>query len=48
MGDYITARMNEGRKKKVVFEVQQEENLLYGLIGMGMAGLSEEWLGERD
>lgn len=35
-------------RKKVVFEVQQEENLLYGLIGMRMAGLSEEWLGERD
>lgn len=28
------------RKEKVVFKVQQEENPLYGLIGMGMAALS--------
>lgn len=27
-------------RKKMVFRVQQEENPLYGLIGMGMAALS--------
>lgn len=27
-------------EKKMVFRVQQEENPLYGLIGMGMAALS--------
>lgn len=27
-------------EKKMVFKVQQEENPLYGLIGMGMAALS--------
>lgn len=31
----------------MVFKVRQEENPSYGLIGMEMAALSQQWLGGR-
>lgn len=31
----------------MVFKVHQEENPLYGLIGMEMSALSQQWLGGK-